>query len=80
MEETIVKMKDHPYGDGVQTTAPTCDKTGILPYTCTAKDCGHTKTETIPATGALSMAPVMALLVINSIGAGALIVGKKRFF
>ena len=33
-----------------------------------------------PATGALSMAPVMALLVINSIGAGALIAGKKRFF
>lgn len=33
-----------------------------------------------PATGALSMAPVMALLVINTIGAGALIAGKKRFF
>ena len=50
-EDTVVKMKDHTYNEGVQTTAPTCDKTGVKTYTCTATDCGHTKTETIAAAG-----------------------------
>lgn len=50
-EDTVVKMKDHTYNEGVQTTAPTCDKTGVKTYTCTATECGHTKTETIAAAG-----------------------------
>lgn len=33
-----------------------------------------------PNTGSLSVAPVIALLVINAIGAGAVVAGKKRFF
>ena len=32
-----------------------------------------------PATG-MTVAPVIALLVINAIGAGAVVAGKKRFF
>ena len=50
-EDTVVKMKEHTYNEGVQTTAPTCDKTGVKTYTCTATGCGHTKTETIAAAG-----------------------------
>lgn len=38
----------HNWGDGVETTAPTCGDAGVLTYTC---NCGQTKTESISATG-----------------------------
>ena len=40
---------NHNWDDGIVTTAATCGKDGVKTYTC--KDCGATKTETIPATG-----------------------------
>ena len=39
----------HTWDDGEITTAPTCTKTGVKTYTCTA--CGQTRTEDIKATG-----------------------------
>lgn len=39
----------HIYNAGVMKSAPTCLTAGERIYTCTI--CGHTKTETIPATG-----------------------------
>ena len=39
----------HTWDDGEITTAPTCIKTGVKTYTCTA--CGQTRTEDIKATG-----------------------------
>lgn len=50
-EAIVVKLKEHTYGTGVQATAPTCEKTGVMTYTCTADGCGHTKSETIDAAG-----------------------------
>ena len=58
-EDILVKLKEHTYGTGVQTTAPTCEKTGVMTYTCTANGCGHTKTDTIDAAGH-KLAPVAA--------------------
>ena len=40
---------DHAWDNGVETTAPTCDKDGVKTFTCTK--CGETKTEAIPAIG-----------------------------
>ncbi len=48
---TLIEMLPHSYGDGVQTTAPGCETTGVQTYTCTADGCGHSYTEVIPATG-----------------------------
>ena len=45
----VVAMVDHSYGDGVQTTAPGCETTGVMTYTCSV--CGHSYTEEIPAAG-----------------------------
>ena len=40
---------DHIWDNGVVQTPATCGVDGVMLYTCTV--CGHTKTETIPATG-----------------------------
>ena len=49
----VLKMKitvrDHEYGEGVLSPAPTCDTAGKLVYTC--KNCGATKSETVDALG-----------------------------
>ena len=39
----------HNYGDGVETTAPTCTTAGEKTFTC--GNCGDTYTDAIPATG-----------------------------
>ena len=39
----------HNWDNGVETVAPDCENEGEMLYTCT--DCGHTKTEKIPALG-----------------------------
>lgn len=39
----------HAFDNGVITTNPTCEETGVKTYTCT--ECGETKTEEIPAMG-----------------------------
>jgi hypothetical protein len=44
--EISVPYHNHSYGEGVVTTNPTCQATGIMTYTCT--DCDATKTETVP--------------------------------
>lgn len=41
----------HTYGEGVQTTAPTCTKKGVMSYACTGEGCAATKLEEIPALG-----------------------------
>ncbi len=46
--KTIPK-KEHNWDAGKITTQVTCTEPGVKTYTC--KDCGTTKTETIPATG-----------------------------
>jgi DNA-directed RNA polymerase subunit RPC12/RpoP len=46
----------HNWDDGVETTPATCHSTGVMTYTC--NDCGHKKTEEIPA--AAPAAPVEA--------------------
>lgn len=38
----------HTWNDGVVTTEPTTESTGIKTYTCTFDGCGATKTETLP--------------------------------
>ena len=45
----VIDMIDHRWNDGVETTAPGCETTGVMTYTCSA--CGETKTEEIVATG-----------------------------
>lgn len=40
----------HKWDDGVVTTAPTTESTGIKTYTCTFDGCGATKTETLDKT------------------------------
>jgi len=45
----VIDMIDHSWNDGVETTAPGCETTGVMTYTCTV--CGETKTEEIAATG-----------------------------
>ena len=44
-----VNVREHTWNDGEVTTAPTCTKTGIKTFTCTA--CGKIRTEDIKATG-----------------------------
>lgn len=44
----IVKATGHSWDDGKVTEAATCKKEGIKTYTC--KNCGETKTESIPKT------------------------------
>lgn len=46
---TLIEMIPHSYNDGVQTTAPGCETTGVKTYTCAV--CGHSYTEVIPAAG-----------------------------
>ena len=46
-----IEALGHSWDDGEITTAPTCGATGVKTYTC-QNDGTHTKTETIPATGA----------------------------
>ena len=43
-------LAEHKY-EGVVTTAPTCEGEGLMTYTCSVKDCGHSYTEAIEATG-----------------------------
>ena len=43
-------LAEHTY-EGKVTTAPECEKEGVKTYTCTVKDCGHSYTEAIEATG-----------------------------
>lgn len=45
----VVKATGHSWNSGKVTEAATCKKEGTKTYTC--KNCGGTKTETIPATG-----------------------------
>ncbi len=45
----LIEMISHSYNSGEQTTAPGCETTGVMTYTCTA--CGTEKTETIAANG-----------------------------
>ena len=42
---------EHAWDNGVETTAPTCEDTGVTTYTCTSAGCGATKTEPIDALG-----------------------------
>ena len=46
--QPVFKPVKHDYDDGVETTAPTCTKTGIKTFTC---ECGRTYTDSIAATG-----------------------------
>ena len=41
----------HAWDEGVVTTSPTCEEEGVKTYTCTANNCGATKTEAVEATG-----------------------------
>lgn len=45
----VVKATGHSWNSGKVTEGATCKKEGTKTYTC--KNCGETKTETIPATG-----------------------------
>ena len=45
----VIEMIPHSYGQGVETTVPTCTEKGVMTYTCTV--CGHSYTEDIPAAG-----------------------------
>ena len=45
----VHEMKKHDWDDGVITTQPGCETTGVLTVTC--QTCGATQTQTIPATG-----------------------------
>ena len=49
MNELVIPATGHDWDEGVVTTAPTCEKDGVLTYTCAV--CGETRTESIPATG-----------------------------
>ena len=42
-------IHNHEWDEGVVTTEPACETTGVMTYTCAT--CGETKTEEIPATG-----------------------------
>ena len=44
-------MIEHTWNDGVETTKATCEKDGEKTYTCTAENCGATKTETVAKLG-----------------------------
>lgn len=41
----------HTFGEGVETTAPTCTTKGVMSYACTGEGCDATKKEDIPALG-----------------------------
>ena len=50
VEQEAIPAKGHRWTEaGVIVTAPTCENTGVMKYTC--MDCGETKTEAISATG-----------------------------
>ena len=51
VEQTVVAALGHKWDDGRVTTAATCGNSGLMRYTCTRDNCGHTKEEVIPATG-----------------------------
>lgn len=46
--ETWTVTAGHTWNEGVVTTDPTYDTTGLKTYTCTVGKCGATKTEVIP--------------------------------
>ena len=49
VEQTVIPMKGHNWGDGVVTIKPTCDVDGVRSFTCSV--CLSTKTEAEPALG-----------------------------
>ena len=46
-----IEAPGHTWNNGEITTEATCTEDGVKTYTCTANNCGETKTEEIPATG-----------------------------
>ena len=52
---TTIAAKDHSWDSGKVTTAATATTDGVKTYTCTA--CSATRTEKIPATGAVTPTP-----------------------
>ena len=54
VKQTIVPAKGHSWDSGKITIVPTCTKTGVKTYTCTA--CAATRTETVSATGHTAVA------------------------
>ena len=55
---TVITVSEctHEWDQGTQTTAPTCENTGVMTYTCTI--CKETKTEEIAALGHTEGNPV----------------------
>ena len=47
--DVVIPALGHAYDAGVVTTPATCEKAGVMTYTCAR--CGHVKTEAIPALG-----------------------------
>lgn len=45
----VIEMIPHSYNEGVETTAPGCETTGVMTYTCTV--CGKTQVETLDKLG-----------------------------
>lgn len=48
VEQSVIPVKEHNYGEGTVATAPTCTKAGSMLYVC--QDCGYEKTEEIAVT------------------------------
>ena len=48
VEQSVIPVKEHNYGEGTVATAPTCTKAGSMLYVC--QDCGFEKTEEIAVT------------------------------
>ena len=49
-DELVIPALGHDWDEGVITTTPTCEATGVRTLTC-KNDASHTNTEVIPATG-----------------------------
>ena len=49
VEQEVVPMLEHDWGEGKVTKEPTCTEAGVRTYTCSR--CGTTKTETVAAKG-----------------------------
>ena len=49
VEQEVVPMLEHDWGEGKVTKEPTCTETGVMTYTCS--HCSETKTEPITAKG-----------------------------
>lgn len=71
-EDTVLEKFGHDWDEGIVTTEPTCEKDGVITYTC-KHDASHTGTGTVAALG-------HALKLVAAVPAACETDGRKAYY